>query len=80
LRRAVQKYIENPMSEALIQGTFTQRPTFIEVYLENGLLSHRPVGEEKPSPSDPCYAPGNTRSDLRNRCLDLGLMQSKVVC
>jgi ATP-dependent Clp protease ATP-binding subunit ClpC len=44
LRRAVQKYIENPMSEALIQGTFTQRPAFIEVYLENGLLSHRPAG------------------------------------
>ena len=47
LRRALQKYIEDPMSEALIQGTFAQRPTFIEVYLENNQLFYRPVGEEK---------------------------------
>jgi peroxiredoxin len=47
LRRALQKYIEDPMSEALIQGTFAQRPTFIEVYLDNNQLFYRPVGEEK---------------------------------
>ena len=47
LRRALQKYIEDPLSEALIQGTFQQRPAFIEVYLENDQLFYRPVGEEK---------------------------------
>jgi ATP-dependent Clp protease ATP-binding subunit ClpC len=47
LRRALQKYIEDPLSEALIQGMFEQRPTFIEVYLENDQLFYRPVGEEK---------------------------------
>ena len=35
LRRALQKYIEDPLSEALIQGTITTRPAFIEVYLED---------------------------------------------
>ena len=47
LRRALQKYIEDPLSEALIQGTITTRPAFIEVYRENEQLFYRPVGEEK---------------------------------
>ena len=47
LRRALQKYIEDPLSEALIQGTIKTRPAFIEVYLENNQLFYRPVGEEK---------------------------------
>jgi ATP-dependent Clp protease ATP-binding subunit ClpC len=47
LRRALQKYIEDPLSEALIQGTFAQRPAFIEVYLDKDQLFYRPVGEEK---------------------------------
>ncbi len=47
LRRALQKYIEDPLSEALIQGTFEQRPAFIEVYLDKDQLFYRPVGEEK---------------------------------
>jgi ATP-dependent Clp protease ATP-binding subunit ClpC len=47
LRRALQRYIEDPLSEALIQGTITVRPAFIEVYLENNQLFYRPVGEEK---------------------------------
>ncbi len=47
LRRAIQKYIEDPLSEALIQGTIIQRPAFIEVYLESNQLFYRPVGEEK---------------------------------
>jgi ATP-dependent Clp protease ATP-binding subunit ClpC len=46
LRRALQKYIEDPLSEALIQGTIKTRPAFIEVYLENNQLFYRPVGEE----------------------------------
>ncbi len=50
LRRALQKYIEDPLSEALIQGTITTRPAFLEVYLENNQLFYRPIaeGEEKP--------------------------------
>src|SRR5262249_23795076 len=47
LRRALQKYIEDPLSEALIQGSFTTRPAFLEVYLENNQLFYRPIGEEK---------------------------------
>jgi ATP-dependent Clp protease ATP-binding subunit ClpC len=48
LRRAIQRYIEDPLSEALIQGSITTRPAFIEVYLEGtDRLFYRPVGEEK---------------------------------
>jgi ATP-dependent Clp protease ATP-binding subunit ClpC len=46
LRRALQKYIEDPLSEALIQGNIKTRPAFIEVYLENNSLFYRMVGEE----------------------------------
>jgi ATP-dependent Clp protease ATP-binding subunit ClpC len=49
LRRALQKYIEDPLSEALIQGTLP-RPAELEVYLgENGLYC-RQVGELEPQP------------------------------
>ncbi|HMH08934.1 MAG TPA: AAA family ATPase, partial [Terriglobales bacterium] len=47
LRRALQKYIEDPLSEALIQGTITTRPAFIEVFLDGGKLYYRPVDSEK---------------------------------
>ncbi len=47
LRRALQKYIEDPLSEALIQGTITTRPAFIEVFLEGNKLFYRPVDAEK---------------------------------
>jgi len=43
LRRALQKYIEDPLSEALIQGTFNMRPAFIEVYRDGEKLFYRPV-------------------------------------
>ena len=49
LRRALQRYVEDPLSEALIAGSITQRPAFLEVYLENNQLFYRPVvqdGEE----------------------------------
>jgi ATP-dependent Clp protease ATP-binding subunit ClpC len=49
LRRALQKYIEDPLSEALIQGTITTRPAFIEVFLEDNKLFYRPVDAEKSS-------------------------------
>jgi ATP-dependent Clp protease ATP-binding subunit ClpC len=45
LRRALQKYIEDPLSEALIQGSITTRPGFLEVYLENDRLFYRQIGE-----------------------------------
>ena len=42
LRRALQRYIEDPLSEALIQGVLT-RPAFLEVFLEGEGLYYRPV-------------------------------------
>ena len=45
LRATIAK--RDPLSEALIQGTITTRPAFIEVYREGGQLFYRPVGEEK---------------------------------
>jgi ATP-dependent Clp protease ATP-binding subunit ClpC len=47
LRRALQKYVEDPLSEAVIQGTIA-RPSELEVYLGDAGLFVRPVGEEQP--------------------------------
>src|ERR1700756_3438502 len=47
LRRALQKYIEDPLSEALIQGTITTRPPFIEVFLDGDKLYYRPVDSKE---------------------------------
>ena len=47
LRRALQKYIEDPLSEALIQGSITTRPAFIEVFLEDNKLYYRPVDSQE---------------------------------
>jgi ATP-dependent Clp protease ATP-binding subunit ClpC len=45
LRRALQKYIEDPLSEALIQGTLA-RPAEFDVYMgENGLYCRQLVAE-----------------------------------
>ena len=46
LRRALQRYVEDPLSEALIAGHILDRPAFLEVYLENDQLFYRPVGKE----------------------------------
>jgi ATP-dependent Clp protease ATP-binding subunit ClpC len=62
LRRALQKYIEDPLSEALIQGSLP-RPAELEVYLgEAGIycrqLQEQPVGapgEETPGPGTPLF-------------------------
>jgi ATP-dependent Clp protease ATP-binding subunit ClpC len=43
LRRAIQRYIEDPLSEALIRGELQHGR--IEIYLENGALAWRSVGE-----------------------------------
>src|SRR6202045_3673234 len=47
LRRALQKYVEDPLSEALIQGTITTRPAFIEVFLVDNKLYYRPVDSQE---------------------------------
>ena len=50
LRRALQRFIEDPLSEALIGGGIIERPAFLEVYLDNNVLHYRPIaadGEEK---------------------------------
>ena len=47
LRRALQKYIEDPLSEALIQGNLP-RPSELEVYLGDTGIYYRPVSEAQP--------------------------------
>jgi ATP-dependent Clp protease ATP-binding subunit ClpC len=42
LRRAIQRYVEDPLSEELIRGHL--RGGDIEVYLEDGALAYRPAG------------------------------------
>jgi len=43
LRRAIQRYVEDPLSEELIRGHLSGGD--IEVYLENGSLAYRTAGE-----------------------------------
>ena len=43
LRRAIQRYIEDPLSEELIRGHL--KGGEIEVYLDGGALAYRPAGE-----------------------------------
>jgi ATP-dependent Clp protease ATP-binding subunit ClpC len=46
----LQRFIEDPLSEALIAGQINERPAFLEVYLDSNQLFYRPVaadGEEK---------------------------------
>jgi ATP-dependent Clp protease ATP-binding subunit ClpC len=45
LRRALQKYVEDPLSEALIQGDI-QPPTVLEVIVENEALYYRSVNDK----------------------------------
>ncbi len=56
LRRALQKYIEDPLSEALIQGSI-HRPAALEVFLRDVSLYYRPVGAgpeaEEPVAAEP---------------------------
>jgi len=46
LRRALQKYIEDPLSEALIQGALP-RPAELEIYLGDTGINYRPIAEAK---------------------------------
>ena len=43
LRRAIQRFIEDPLSEELIRGHLKDGD--IEVYLEGGSLAYRPAGQ-----------------------------------
>jgi ATP-dependent Clp protease ATP-binding subunit ClpC len=43
LRRAIQRYIEDPLAEELIRGHL--KGGEIEVYMEGGQLAYRPAGE-----------------------------------
>jgi ATP-dependent Clp protease ATP-binding subunit ClpC len=45
LRRALQKYVEDPLSEALIQGEI-QTPAILEVIVENETLYYRSVSDK----------------------------------
>jgi ATP-dependent Clp protease ATP-binding subunit ClpC len=47
LRRALQKYVEDPLSEALIQGGL-QRPATLEIFVSSEGLGFRPVVEATP--------------------------------
>jgi ATP-dependent Clp protease ATP-binding subunit ClpC len=47
LRRAIQRYIEDPLSEELIRGHL--KGGDIEVYLDGGALAYRPVGQPESS-------------------------------
>jgi ATP-dependent Clp protease ATP-binding subunit ClpC len=46
LRRALQRFIEDPLSEALIAGGIAQRPAFLEVYMENNQLFYRSISAD----------------------------------
>ena len=46
LRRALQKYVEDPLSEALIGGRFIEA-SVIEVYVDGDALQYRPVELEE---------------------------------
>jgi ATP-dependent Clp protease ATP-binding subunit ClpC len=43
LRRAIQRYVEDPLSEELIRGHLQDGE--VEVYLEGGQLSYRSAGD-----------------------------------
>jgi len=47
LRRALQKYVEDPLSEALIQGHLGDA-ALIEMFLDGDDLNYRPIGVEAP--------------------------------
>jgi ATP-dependent Clp protease ATP-binding subunit ClpC len=62
LRRALQKYLEDPLSEALIQGSLP-RPSELEIYLGDTGICYRQTGGEAeavPAGSAPAEAPVGT--------------------
>jgi len=65
LRRALQRYIEDPLSEALIQGTITTRPAFIEVYLDGAQLFYRPLAMAQRRAMECCSIATNRKSAIQ---------------
>jgi len=63
LRRALQKYIEDPLSEALIQGTLP-RPADLEVYLGDSGIFCRPIVDVLQE--QPVGAPGAAAEPVRS--------------
>ena len=49
LRRAIQRYIEDPLSEALIRGEL--REGEVEIYLDHGALAWRAAGQRRGRPA-----------------------------
>ncbi|HET9788953.1 MAG TPA: ATP-dependent Clp protease ATP-binding subunit, partial [Pyrinomonadaceae bacterium] len=47
LRRALQKHVEDPLSEAMIQGQLGEA-SIIEIYVDGAELTHRPLDVEAP--------------------------------
>ena len=62
LRRALQKYIEDPLSEALIQGSLA-RPADFEVYLGEGGIYCRQL-QEQPQPEPVAAGEGAPVAEL----------------
>jgi ATP-dependent Clp protease ATP-binding subunit ClpC len=52
LRRALQKYVEDPVAEALIQGTISGSPSVVEIYVDHDQLRHRRVRAESEQSED----------------------------
>lgn len=46
LRRALQKYVEDPLSEALIEGKFSEA-SVVEVFIDDDELGYRPLELEE---------------------------------
>ncbi|MGA2195515.1 MAG: ATP-dependent Clp protease ATP-binding subunit ClpC, partial [Bryobacteraceae bacterium] len=61
LRRALQKYIEDPLSEALIQGSLP-RPADLEVYLGDSGIFYRQVNVEIEVPAG--EVPANAEGEV----------------
>jgi len=60
LRRALQKYVEDPLSEALIQGEI-HPPAVLEVIVENEALHYRPVNDKLVGATPLSHAGGTPR-------------------
>ena len=51
MRRALQRYIEDPLSDALIQGQLP-RPAYLEIFLAEDGIYYRPIEETEDDVGD----------------------------
>ncbi len=77
LRRALQKYIEDPLSEALIQGTLP-RPSELEVYLGETGIYCRPIGSAELQ-EQPVGAPADESAPAPSRHSALPVLRALVL-